>query len=177
VVEFQPLRELVGNALTCSQPGLSRVFELADGDKVFGRLSFQSIFGSLAVADSTDGMFSFKRQGFLQPSISIRKYGSDLDQGKMIMDGWHQGGMLHLADGSRYQFVKMGFLHPEWSYMDSRGRVVARLRFKGGLKYRGEITIEPFGKDDRNLTLLLLLAMYSVVLMNDEAAAAAAAMN
>jgi hypothetical protein len=174
VAEFRQIRDLIGNSLTCSQPGLSRTYELGNEGKVFGTLSFQSIFGSLAAAECAEGNFSFKRQGFLQPSISIRRYGSDLDQGKLIMDGWHQGGVLHLMDGDRYQFVKMGFLHPEWTFSDPRGRVLARLRFRIGLKYHGDVIIEPFGKDDRNLTLLLLLGMYAVVLMNDEAVSAAA---
>lgn len=171
------MRDLIGNTVLCSQPGVSRDYVLGNGGMVFGKLSFRSIFGSLATAECVDGIFSFKRQGFLQPSISIRRVGSELDQGKMVMDGWHQGGMLYLADGSRYQFVKMGFLHPEWTFSDHNGKVLARLRFRIGLNYHGEVTTEPFGKDDENLTLLLLLGMYAVVLMNDEAAASAAAVH
>ena len=175
MADYWPLRDLIGSSLTCSQPGSSRAYELGHEGKVFGRLNFQSIFGSLAAAESAEGAFSFKRQGFLQPSISIRRHGSDLDHGRLLMDGWQQGGVLHLADGSRYQFVKMGFLHPEWTFSDSRGKVLARMRFRIGLKYHGEVIIEPMGKDDSNLALLLLLGMYAVVLMNDEAVAVAAA--
>ncbi|OPY31733.1 MAG: hypothetical protein A4E32_01335 [Methanomassiliicoccales archaeon PtaU1.Bin124] len=168
------MHHLIGNTLHWTQPGLSRVYELKAGEKIFGRLTFQSIFGSLASAETAEGNFTLKRQGFLQPSISLRRFGSDLDQGRMLMDGWHQGGVLHLADGSRYQFVKMGFLHPEWSFLDSTGRKLACVHVKWGFKYQGEVTIEPFGRDDRNLLQLLMVGMYAIILMNDEAAAAAA---
>lgn len=177
MTEYRPLRNLIGNSLMCSRSGLSRAYEIGCDGVVFGKLDFPSMFGSLAVAECAEGVFSFKRQGFLQPSISVRRPGSDLDHGRLLMDGWHQGGVLHLADGNRYQFVKMGFLHPEWTFSDPRGRVLARLRFRIGLSYHGDIIIEPLAKDDVNLALLLLLAMYAVVLMNDEAAATAAAAN
>jgi hypothetical protein len=174
-MSFKQLQALIGNALTWIQPGPSRTFDLVHGQDVYGRLSFQSIFGSLAIAECSDGTFSFKRQGFLQPRITIRRSNSDLDFGQVLMDGWHQGGVVHLSDGSDYQFVKMGFLHPEWAYLDNKGRTLVRVRVHWGLKYTGEVSIEPFGKDDKNLTILLLVGKYAIILMNDEASAAAGA--
>jgi hypothetical protein len=169
------IKDMIGSDLNWVQPTLDRRYELISDRKVFGRLEFGSILGSLGTAESHEGSYTFKRQGFLRPSISIRRIGNEIDHGRMTMDSWHQGGVVHLQDGGSYQFVKMGFLHPEWSMLDGSGRPLVRIRAKWGLKYRAEVHIEPFGKDDKNLVLLLMVGLYSIILMNDEASAVAAA--
>lgn len=169
------IKDSIGHDLNWVQPTHSRSFELVGENKVFGKLTFKEIFGSLAMAESYEGRYTFKRQGFLHPSISIRKEGSDIEQGQMVMDGWHQGGAVNLQEGRSYRFVKEGFLHPEWGILDGSGRPLVRIKAKWGLKYQAEVHIEAFGKDDKNLVLLLMVGLYSIILMNDEATAGAAA--
>lgn len=169
------IKQLIGPDLKMVQPTLGRRYELVAEGKVFGTLFFESILSSLGTVECSEGSFTFKRQGFLRPIIMIRRTGSDLEHGRMVKDGRHQGGVVHLQGGGKYQLVKMGVLHPEWSVLDGSGRPLVRTQVKWGLRYQAEVHIEPFGKDDKNLVLLLMVGLYAIIIMNDDTNAAAAA--
>lgn len=170
----ESIRRLIGNELRWTQPSMHRYHELVSRDKVYGSLRFGSTFGSLATAECELGRFTLKRQGFLQPSVSVRPIGSEAEHCRLVMDGWHRGGVIFTATGERYQFLKQGFLTAEWNLLNDKRQILFRIHARWGLKYNGQIFIELFGKDDPNVPLFFLLCMYAIILMNDETAAATA---
>ncbi|MGH7725917.1 MAG: hypothetical protein ACREOU_10875 [Candidatus Eiseniibacteriota bacterium] len=93
------LRELVGRELTWTQPhALKRDFDLMDGSAVVATLRFRSLMGSLGVAETADGTWTFKRVGFWQTRVTIRD-SKDREIATFRNNTWTHGGTLELADG------------------------------------------------------------------------------
>lgn len=77
---MEPLDINPGNRLTWSQPkALERTFELRDGNRLFGSLSFVKSFGSLAGASLATGDWTFKRVGYFRPRVTVRRRGQETD--------------------------------------------------------------------------------------------------
>ena len=75
-----------------------REHELRAGDVVVATLRFQR--RTLADAESGGERWTFKRQGFWNPRVTVRVAGSEADIAT-FQPRWTGGGTLELADGRR----------------------------------------------------------------------------
>ena len=81
---MRSISETAGQELLWIQPAaFQREHELRAGDDVVATLKFQR--GSLADAEAPDGYWTFKRQGFWQPRVTVRAAGSDADLATFIL--------------------------------------------------------------------------------------------
>jgi len=99
---------------------------MLDGQEV-GSLEFSGAHGSLAVARSAKGSWTFKRSGFLRPKITIRRAGSDLDYAFESMN-WSGGGRLQIVGGESFRIRRSGILRPQLVVRDSSRNVLMSLR-------------------------------------------------
>jgi hypothetical protein len=69
-----------GLELFWAQPNaMQRNFVLRSGERIFGRIDFQSAFGSLADSVSGEEHWTFKRVGFFSPRVTVRRAGFEID--------------------------------------------------------------------------------------------------
>ncbi len=161
------IEDLAGNTLSWIQPRpLARQFELRQDGDVLANLRFESEFGSLARAETSDSAFTFKRVGFFRPGVTIRRAGMDEDLGS-YQPAWNDGGTVHLANGRRYTFRCTSFWHGRWSMLDQAGESVLAFALKGFVKTGAQVT---FGKACPDAPLLALFGGYLMALMADDAA-------
>ena len=79
-IMMEVLHVTAGNRLSWSQPkALQRIFELREGNRLFGTLSFVKSLGSLAEASMAAGDWTFKRVGFFRPHVTVRRRGQETD--------------------------------------------------------------------------------------------------
>jgi len=161
------IEEFAGNTLNWIQPRpMARQFELRQDGDVLATLRFDTAFGSLARAETEDGVFTFKRVGFFRPGVTIRKAGSDEDLGN-YQPSWNNGGELELENGKGYTFRCTSFWHGRWSMLDESGDTVLTFALKGVVKTGATVA---FGKRCEDAPLLALFGGYLMVLMAEDAA-------
>jgi hypothetical protein len=151
------------------RPGRSYVLE-AEGLEL-GRLAFSRGCGSLAQGATAHGEWTFKREGFLHPRITVRHTGEASNCGALSLAA-NGNGKLSLVSGGEFNFITSGWLQSHWSF------------------HRGLVEIVRFGRDGSSadvevitptvtaetLSILVLLGWYAPLLAADEAAVIAATM-
>jgi hypothetical protein len=155
-----------GNFRWSVRPGRSFVLE-AEGAE-FGRLAFSAKSGSLAKGLTAHGEWTFKREGFLYPRITVRDTGSDTNCGSLTLSA-NGNGKLTLGKGEEFSFVTGGWLQSHWSFNRGLAEIV---RFsRDGSSADVEVlnpTVTP-----ETLSVLVLLGWYAPLLAADEAAVVA----
>jgi len=146
-----------------------REHELRAGDGVVATLRFQR--GTLADAEADGHHWTFKRQGFWHPRVTVRVAGSD-DDIATFHPHWTGGGTLELADGTTLKLRSANLWQSEWVWLDKDQPVV---RFKGRhgiVKASGSVEVHTGAGGRADLPLLVLLGWYLILLYADDAAAA-----
>jgi hypothetical protein len=177
----RPIREIAEQTARWTQPkALAREYELRAGNEVVATLRWQKTLGSLALAESADGAWTFKRSGFLSPRITVRRPDSEADVG-VFKPGWRGEGMLRLLEGRGYQWLNTSFWHSEWAFADEAGKPLVHFKTEfepaavfAIFKHAAEVTFEPSAFSVLDLSLLTLLGWYLMVLMSEDAAGATA---
>ena len=149
-----------------------REFELKSAEGLFGKLKWEKAFGSLASAVTTEGDWTFKRAGFLNPRVSVRIPGSDKDIA-IFKPSWTGNGILEFDTGTRFKWENKNFFRTEWVFVDQNEMNVLSIKMKPGLlKTSARVEIL---RDVPEVSLLASLGMYLIILMRDDSAASTAA--
>ena len=166
------LRDAVGQELIWSQPSrMHQAFELRAGDSSLGSLEFER--GTLANGAVEDQRWTFKREGFWHPQVTVRKPGSD-DNVAVFKPRWAGGGTLQLRQGRELRFAAANFWHSQWDWVDGDQPLVLFKSHAGLLKTEGEVEIESSALPSAETPLLVVLGWYLLILFGRDAAAASA---
>jgi hypothetical protein len=155
-------------------------FELKTAGEVLGQLVFKSNLGTLATARCAAGSWSYKRIGFLNPRVTVRKQGAEHDlaiyQPKLLGDG-----TLNFDDGTQYSWKSTNFWNTAWAFYDGRGMAVVSFdpgienqRLRDAIKTQTTVRIDPTDPRSDLLPILLTLGLYLLVMRQSDNAAAAA---
>lgn len=145
-----------------ARPGRTFVLEW-EGNEA-GRLAFSGK-GSLAKGMTAHGEWTFKREGFLHPRITVRKTGTDSNCGALTLSA-NGNGKLALAWGEDFNFITGGWLQSHWSF--SRN-VLEIVRFSRDGSSADVEVINPVVNVE-TLSVLVLLGWYAPLLAANEAA-------
>lgn len=142
---------------------------------MFATLKFVKFLGSLAEANVGGTTYTFKREGFLRPRITLRKAPFEDNIGVMEMS-WRGHGRLEMSNGPRYHFKRVSAWRNQWDIIDDNGRVLAGIGIRRGrlLHNEADVTINEPSVKDKDLLLLLTLGWYMILLILQDSAAAAA---
>lgn len=160
---------------------LERLFELRTSAGVHACLAFRSAFGTLAVAETFAGTWSFKRVGFFNPHVSVRRAGCETDIARFFPKIFG-GGVLKWTDGAEMKWDSRGFLRQEWVFSDLNNAPL--VQFHSGIEdqkltdlLKTQLTVEIPTEGHRHpeLIILLGLGLYLVLMQQQEAAAVIAA--
>ncbi|MDQ2944198.1 MAG: hypothetical protein M3R21_11095, partial [Candidatus Dormibacteraeota bacterium] len=127
----------MGELLWVQPARLKSEFELLAGEELLGTLRWQR--ASLAMGETADRSWTFKREGFWHPRITVRVAGSD-DNVATFQPGWAGGGALDLA-GRQLRFGAANFWHSQWDWLDAQNQPLIHFKsHQGLLKVEGEVT-------------------------------------
>jgi hypothetical protein len=110
---MRPLSDFAGGILTWRQcQNSENSFELVVGDvrdepaEVVAELVWQKNYGTLALARTSEGNFTYKRGGFLHPRLTLRRAGEEKDMALFEPNWGLKGikGSLSLPSGGRYEW-------------------------------------------------------------------------
>jgi len=167
---------MIGRELEWRQPHASRrQFELVAGDDRVATLEFRSMFGSLATAESADGSWTFKRVGFLQPSVTVRAASNEAEIAVFRNRTWSAGGTLELPDGRRWP-ANTNFWMSTYEFKNENSEMlVGFTRIRGVIHRAASVEIGSAAATQAELPWLVALGWYLAVMMQDDASGAAAA--
>jgi hypothetical protein len=172
MISIQP-NQLAG--LEWRQPGaFSRTYELKSVDSLLARLEFKKTFGTLAVAESAAGRWTFKRCGFLTPVVTARVEGSDADIASYTPNFTSTRGTLRLASGETLDLKTTNFWGSEWALFDANRQQLVRFHNKGMIHHGADVDVSPAAGSRSDLDLLLTISWYILVMHMQDAAATTA---
>jgi hypothetical protein len=179
---MEALSTAVGMRLHWVQPKtFERWFELRAGDSLYATLRFEKAFGTLATAESADGVWTFKRVGFLNPRVTVRKVGAEANLAIYQPKFWGDG-LLEFPDGRVFHWRSTNFWGTQWGFADWDGNSLFALKpgvdkpkLSDLFKTQALVEVEAQGHALAELPLLVLLGWYLMILHQDDAAAATAA--
>jgi hypothetical protein len=177
---MKSLSHLNHTVLSCVQPKtLNRFFEIRQNEDVVATLAFESKFGTLATATSADGSWTFKRIGFLNPRITVRRAGEEQDLA-VYEPRLLGGGVLSFPHGLTMKWKPTSFWGNSWSFVLSDENIL--VGFKSGLdhskladmfKTQATIDINPIPYVKKYLTMLAALGMYLILMEHEESGSVA----
>jgi hypothetical protein len=139
-------------------------FQLLSGETPVENLRWNRRAGSLATGTFHDGAWTFKRRGFLSPSIEARSAGAERPVAALVAHLRHHE--VRLAGGPSYTLVHASRLLPAWKLRDARGEEVLHIEpvaDRGSL--RGGAVVVSGHLDAPETLLLVSLCWYFVVLV------------
>ena len=172
---MKTIRQAGDQPLRWTRPSmLARQYELVSGDDIVGLLRWESMFGSLATAETSDGAWTFKRAGFMSPRVTVRRPGSETDLA-VLRVGLKGDGLLHGPDRQTYQWQRTSFWRPEFAFATETGRHLVGFDPDFSLlKHAATVKLEPEALGLPDLPLLVTLGWYLMLLLSEEASAVTA---
>jgi hypothetical protein len=146
-------------------------FTLLAGESPVARLRWLQHGGSLATAQTDQGLWTLKRGGFLNPHITVRKSGAGENLARLTVHlSYHA---VELAGGNSYRFHRAGMLVPAWKITTDAGREVLHIEpvREGRKLVGGAVIAAPGSVDLPELLLLAVIGWYFIILawFEDEA--------
>ncbi len=165
------IREVGIQPLKWQQAGDDKAsWELRAGDNVVGTAVWQNptADGTLVVATSGDGSWSFKRVGVFTPRVTVRLVGTDKDVATVTA---HLGrSVVDFADGHVVHFLRSNFWRNEFTFTRSNGEPLLAFKDAGT-----RVEIAPGAATMPDASLLALLGCYLLHLYARDAESAATA--
>lgn len=173
---MEPISKVAQKELIWTQPNaFKEEYELRGEDILVGTLKFRSAFGSLAIAETAEGCWTFKRVGFFSTRVSVRTCDSETDIASFKNNTWSGGGTLELPSGRTYR-ASTNFWQTKLELISEYDQLVLSYSDIGGFFRRtAMVQIEQYAAQITDLPWMVMLSWYLVVMMQRDSAAAATA--
>jgi hypothetical protein len=158
--------------LVWSQPkAMRREYQLSNGDELVGRLRFEKFSGSLATAEVASQNWTFKREGFLHPRVTVRAQKSEVNLA-VFHPSWSGGGVVEFPDGRQIRWRHASFWRSEWAFVQGEDRQLLLFKqHEGFLKISARLECDPANAAMPDLPLLAALGWYLMLLTAQDSAA------
>ncbi len=170
------------NLLWIQPKALQRRFELRDEEMLVAALEFKSSYGSLAAATTAEENWTFKRVGFFNPRVTVRRSEEEIDLAVYRPKWTGTQGVLEFTAGRSYIWKVANFWATRYEFLDSAGQPL--LAYQSGIEHgklsdlfknQARVEILPTAHGLPELPLLVLLGWYLIVLSQEDSAVAATA--
>ena len=142
-----------------------RAYLLNAGTETVANLAWQKQEGSLALAETADGSWTFKRVGYLNPHVLIRDAQTGGRAGRFDASATGSG-MLELPDGRHFKWSS-NLWRAEWGWRTTSGEEIMRFHrsFDVIEKREGNVQIKHPDLAGAHLPLLTILGFYLIILV------------
>lgn len=150
-------------------------FDLRAGDQPVAELSFNGTWRTVATAQSEDGCWTFKDEGFLHRRTMVRRCESDDVIATFFPGAWTSTGRLETKSGATYYFKSRPFrsLTEVRAHPDDTTPLVT-FRNEGFWRTRTRVELSASASSHPDVPLLVLFGYYFIVCQRRKAAVAAA---
>lgn len=173
---MEVISRAIHQEMTWTQPNaFKEEYELKSGAALLGTLNFRSSWGTLAVAETANGCWTFKRVGFFTTRVSIRRCDSETEVASFRNNTWSGGGTLEMPDGRLFR-ASTNFWQTRLELATDRDELILRYEDIGGFfKRTATLVIESAAASLTDLPMVVMISWYLLVMMYRDSTAAAAA--
>ncbi len=149
-------------------------YELRYDKRLFASMQWRKLSGSLASGKTRDGQWTFKRNGFFRPYLTVRAEGSERDLMTL-----RKAGREEIAVGSTggiYYWGKSGRRKKEYAFFDKKRNLIAAFTFERKMfKRSGGVFLGAAASRCADLGMLILLGWHRLMLaaIDEESSAGA----
>jgi hypothetical protein len=171
---MKTIRSVVDYELTWSQPSVWKSeFELRFGGELVATLRLPKMMGTVGVAESGDGSWTFERIGFWKSRCTIKASGSMEELGSYTQHTWKPGGILQLPNGKKLVFRR------NWrgisEFQTEAGETLFQIRTRAAFRVSASVRINRVALQTLELPWLIVFGFYLGVMARRDAAHHAAA--
>jgi len=178
--------ELLKNAekheLFWEQPSaMEQSFILCCGENILAKLDFTSAFSSMCEAIFGSERWTFRREGFWSPKVSVRQPDSKSDLAMYKPKWTGTQGEIRFSTGEVYSWSAAGILRTRYSISRGDGLEIItylsgskKTKFSNIFKQQAQMIIAPEARQIKVLPILVLLGWYLFILYHEDSAAVAA---
>ena len=172
---MQTIREAAGSGqeMFWRQPqALRHEFELCTSDQaLLATLRWQTVLGSLALAVTAEGRWTFQQTGFWRRAVTVRRADETAEVATFVPH-WNGSGTLHLTDGRTLRWRPGDVWLSRWLWHDASSAPLVTIGARRGvLRLAAPVMIAPAAMDLPELDLLTTLGWYLLVLHSRETVA------
>jgi hypothetical protein len=176
---MQTIREAAGGGqdVFWRRPHVLRhEFELrAGGEALLATLRWQTALGSLALAVTAEGRWTFQQIGFWRRAVTVRRADETVEIATFVPH-WNGSGTLRLTDGRTLRWRPGDVWLSRWLWRDDSGAPLLTIGARRGvLRLAAPVTITPAALTLPELDILTTLGWYLLVLRSRETVAIAPA--
>jgi hypothetical protein len=159
---MRPISEVRDQELAWTQVGYCQgEHELRTGDEAVATLRWRG--GSLAIAETADGCWSFGRPGYRRSRVSVKTAGSGTEIAA-FSSHWTGGGTLELAGERSFHWSPTNVWRSRWIWRGTDGEALVSLRSRQRLKLSGLVERAQAAAALPELDLLVTLGWYLLVM-------------
>jgi hypothetical protein len=141
----------------------ARAVEIVVGDALAGILRFEG-WGMKCDATCADGMWTFRRHGFLWRNVTVEQTGTGQEIAEVKMR-FASGTLVMQARPEAYAWKQLGFWSGETAFMSGSEFPIVRFKPKRfSFKDTGEVAVQREYRDNPDLPFLIMLGVYLSVL-------------
>lgn len=178
---MESLKNAFDKNLTWIQPkAMLQYFELRSHNDLYGSVNFPKAIGSLAEAEASDGKWTFKRVGFFNTKITVRKHGEEKDIAVFKPNLMATSGTLQFDNGKIFHWSTSNFWASKFEINDSNNETI--VAFKSGVEdqkltdwfktqARVEISKEKINVEE--LSILILIGWYLIIVLQMDSSTSA----
>lgn len=138
-------------------------YTLLAGDAPVAVLAWEHHGGSRAIARTSEGDWTLKRNGYLFPYLTVRPAGRDLPVARLSLRFGHHE--IEVGGGSSYRLRRASLLVPAWKITGAGGREYVHVEpVPEGRHLAGGAVLTAGDAGARELLLLVVLSWYLIVL-------------
>jgi hypothetical protein len=169
------IRSVVDHELNWSQQSAFKSeFELRFGGELVATLRLPRRIGTIGVAESGDGSWTFERTGFWKMKTVVKASGSTEELGSYTNNAWKPGGVLQLTDGKKFTFWRSGWKGIS-EFRTEEGEPLFQNRYRASFRVSASVRINRRALRIHELPWMVLLGFYVGVMARRDAAKHAAA--
>ncbi len=169
------IRSVVDHELTWSQQSVFKnEFELRFGGELVANLRLPKMIGTMGVAESGDGSWTFERIGFWKTKTIVKASGLADELGSYTSNTWKAGGLLQLPNGKKFTFWRSGWKGIS-EFRTEEGEPLFQIRYRSSFRVSGSVRINRKALQITEMPWMVLFGFYLGVMARKDAAHHAAA--
>jgi hypothetical protein len=174
-IAMKNIKSVVDHELVWTQQSmLKQEYDLLFGGEKVAVLRFPKMMGTLGVAESGDGTWTFERLGFWKSKTVVKANGSTEELGSYVSNTWKGGGVLELPTGKNFIVWRSAWKGLS-EFRTEDGEALFQIHQRGAFRVSAALRINRIALQHPELAWLVLFGFYLTLMARRDTATQAAA--
>ncbi len=145
---------------------IKKYYEIKSGEELYGSVDITHNTGTLARIETSQGIFTVKRNGFFKPYITLRREKFKTDEAIAYLDV--QGSTKIILDKNYYYFRLVNLWKNQWGWTNEKNQVILRYKPTVAGFIKGDVEVSKDFTYLSYLETITILGVYFLTQLEDE---------